>query len=249
MDSQDHHEPPGPDRKAPRSQQDGRRHDRRGRRRRRPLVALQRTACPGPHAPRRPRRRSRARPGSTPHARRPPPSALLHFRPEHLASTPANPRTGPPGRIHPGSPGTARNTHARRPTRGRGPRYPNPRARPQPWIVLDTTRYPLNAEVVDHYTALPQAYTWPLPQFDQLELICYDSAEHPHLGILQAPDGRLFNWGDERRFLTDDLERDRIDSSELATIAFPGAFLEPLRAAAHAVCAHAHDDRLTEADD
>ena len=129
------------------------------------------------------------------------------------------------------------------------PNTQTPEPRPQPWIVLDTTRYPLNAEVVDHYTALPQAYTWPLPQFDQLELICYDSAEHPHLGILQAPDGRLFNWGEERRFLTDDLERDRIDSSELATIAFPGAFLEPLRAAAHAVCAHAHDDRLTEADD
>ena len=121
--------------------------------------------------------------------------------------------------------------------------------RTQPWIVLDTTRYPLNAQVVDHYTALPRPYTWPLPDFDELELICYDSADHPHLGILEAPDGRLFNWGDERRFLIDDLERDQIDSSELATIAFPGAFLEPLRAAAHAVCAQAHDDRRAEADD
>ena len=119
----------------------------------------------------------------------------------------------------------------------------------QSWIVLDPTRYPLNAQVVDHYTALPQAYAWPLPDFNQLELICHDNDEHPHLGILEAPDGRLFNWGDERRFLTDDLERDRIESSELATIAFPGAFLEPLRAAAHAVCAQAHDDRLTETDD
>lgn len=121
--------------------------------------------------------------------------------------------------------------------------------RRQPWIVLDATRYPLNVQVVDHYTALPQPYTWPLPDFDELELICYDSAEHAHLGILEAPDGRLFNWGEERRFLLDDLERDQIDSSELATIAFPGAFLKPLRAAAHAVCAQAHEDRRTEADD
>ena len=125
----------------------------------------------------------------------------------------------------------------------------DPEPRRQRWIVLDTTRYPLNAQVVDHYTALPQAYAWPLPDFDQLELICYDNDEHPHLGILETPDGRLFNWGDERRFLTDDLERDQIDSSELATIAVAGAFLEPLRAAAHAVCAQAHDDRLTEAGD
>ena len=125
----------------------------------------------------------------------------------------------------------------------------DPEPRRQSWIVLDTTRYPLNAQVVDHYTALPQAYAWPLPDFDQLELICYDNDEHPHLGILETPDGRLFNWGDERRFLTDDLERDQIDSSELATIAVAGAFLEPLRAAAHAVCAQAHDDRLTEAGD
>ena len=124
---------------------------------------------------------------------------------------------------------------------------PQPRA--QPWIVLDTSRYPLNAQVVNHYAALPQPYTWPLPEFDELELICYDNAEHPHLGILEAPNGRLFNWGEERHFLIDDLERDQIDSTELATIAFPNAFLEPLRAAAHAVCTQAHEDRQTETDD
>ncbi|MDE0456112.1 MAG: hypothetical protein OXI15_02355 [Chromatiales bacterium] len=122
-----------------------------------------------------------------------------------------------------------------------------PQPRVQPWIVLDNARYPLNLDVVDHYNALPRPYTWPLPDFDQLELICYDNPEHPYLGILQTPDGRLFNWGKERRFLTEDLERDQVDTTEVATIAFPGAFLEPLRAAAHAVCAQAHDDRQADA--
>ena len=53
---------------------------------------------------------------------------------------------------------------------------------------------------------------------------------------MQTADGRLFHWGEERRFLQEHLRADGIDSREIRTVADPGAFMEPLRAAAHAAC-------------
>lgn len=123
-----------------------------------------------------------------------------------------------------------------------------PAPRPQPWIVIDPAAYPLNASIVDHYARLPRPYAWPLPDFDSLELICYDNPDNPHLGLLQTADGRLFHWGDERRFLTEELQRYQIASTEIATIAHPQTFLEPLRAAAHAICALNYLDRQPATD-
>ena len=76
-----------------------------------------------------------------------------------------------------------------------------------------------------------------LPGVDRLELICFHEPGGPaHLAVMQAADGRLFHWGEERRFLQEHLRADGIDSREIRTVADPGAFLEPLRAAAHAAC-------------
>ena len=54
---------------------------------------------------------------------------------------------------------------------------------------------------------------------------------------MQTTDGRLFHWGEERRYLREHLDADRIDSTEIRTVADPRAFMEPLRAAAHGACA------------
>ena len=53
---------------------------------------------------------------------------------------------------------------------------------------------------------------------------------------MQTADGRLFHWGEERRFLHEHLRAGSIDSREIRTLADPGAFMELLRAAAHAAC-------------
>jgi len=54
---------------------------------------------------------------------------------------------------------------------------------------------------------------------------------------MQTADGRLVHWGEERRYLQEHLDADRIDSTEIRTVADPRAFMEPLRAAAQGACA------------
>ena len=112
-----------------------------------------------------------------------------------------------------------------------------PPARTTPWRVIDPGAYSLTPATVALHARLPGAYEWPLPGVDRLELICFHEPGGPgHPSVMQAADGRLFHWGEERRFLEEHLRADGIDSREIRTVADPGAFMEPLRAAAHAAC-------------
>ena len=117
------------------------------------------------------------------------------------------------------------------------PAGPAPPARTTPWRVIDARTYSLTPATVPLYARLPGAYEWPLPAIDRLELICFHRPDEPaHLGIMQTADGRLYHWGEEGRFLQEHLDADSIDSREIRTVADPGAFMQPLRAAAHAAC-------------
>ncbi|MCY3845854.1 MAG: hypothetical protein OXH69_20190 [Acidobacteria bacterium] len=120
---------------------------------------------------------------------------------------------------------------------GPAPPEPAPPARTTPWRVIDPDTYSLTPATVALHARLPGAYEWPLPGVDRLELICFHEPGAPaHLSVMQTADGRLFHWGEERRFLQEHLRADSIDSREIRTVADPGAFMEPLRAAAHATC-------------
>ncbi len=117
------------------------------------------------------------------------------------------------------------------------PPGPAPAARTTPWRVIDAHAYSLTPATIPLYARLPGAYEWPLPAIDRLELICFHRPDGPaHLSVMQAADGQLYHWGEERRFLQEHLDADSIDSREIRTVADPGAFLQPLRAAAHAAC-------------
>ena len=117
------------------------------------------------------------------------------------------------------------------------PPGPAPPARTTPWRVIDADAYSLTPATVPLHARLPGAYEWPLPAIDRLELICFHRPDGPaHLSVMQAADGRLYHWGEERRFLQEHLDADNIDSREIRTVADPGAFMQPLRAAAHAAC-------------
>lgn len=117
------------------------------------------------------------------------------------------------------------------------PPEPEPLARTTPWRVIDPGTYSLTPATVALHARLPGAYEWPLPGVERLELICFHEPGGPaHLSVMQTADGRLFHWGEERRFLQEHLRADGIDSREIRTVADPGAFMEPLRAAAHAAC-------------
>ena len=112
-----------------------------------------------------------------------------------------------------------------------------PPARTTPWRVIDAHAYSLTPATIPLYARLPGAYEWPLPAIDRLELICFHRPDEPaHLSVMQTTDGRLYHWGEERRFLQEHLDADSIDSREIRTVADPGAFMQPLRAAAHAAC-------------
>ena len=120
---------------------------------------------------------------------------------------------------------------------GAEPAEPAPPAQPSPWRVLDADTYSLTPATVPLHARLPGAYEWPLPDVDRLELICFHHPDGPaHLSVMQTADGRLYHWGEERRFLQEHLDAGGIDSREIRTVAGPGAFMEPLRAAAHAAC-------------
>ena len=120
---------------------------------------------------------------------------------------------------------------------GPAPPEPAPPPRTTPWRVLDPGAYSLTPATVPLHARLPGAYEWPLPRVERLELICFHEPDGPaHLSVMQTADGRLFHWGEERRFLQEHLRADGIDSREIRTVADPGAFMEPLRAAAHATC-------------
>ena len=130
---------------------------------------------------------------------------------------PAEPEPAPPGAERPAS---------------------SPPLGPARWAVIDAERYSLTPATVPLYTRLPGAYEWPLPGIERLELICFRKKDEPgHVGIMQTTGGRLFHWGEERRYLQEHLDAGRIDSTEIRTVADPGAFMEPLRAAAHGACA------------
>ncbi len=117
------------------------------------------------------------------------------------------------------------------------PPGPAPPTRSAPWRVIDPDVYSLTLETVSLYAHLPGAYDWPLPDIDRLELICFHAPDGPaHLSVMQATDGRLYHWDEERGFLQAHLDAGRIDSREIRSVADPGAFMEPLRAAAHAAC-------------
>jgi len=117
------------------------------------------------------------------------------------------------------------------------PPEPAPPARTTPWRVIDPAAYSLTPATVALHARLPGAYEWPLPDVERLDLICFHEPGAPaHLSVMQTADGRLFHWGEERRFLQEHLRAGGIDSREIRTVADPGAFLEPLRAAAHAAC-------------
>ena len=117
------------------------------------------------------------------------------------------------------------------------PAEPAPPTRTTPWRVIDPGAYSLTPATVPLHARLPGAYEWPLPGVDRLELICFHEPGGPaHLSVMQTADGRLFHWGEERRFLQEHLRADGIDSREIRTLAHSGAFMEPLRAAAHAAC-------------
>ena len=120
---------------------------------------------------------------------------------------------------------------------GAEPAEPAPPARTSPWRVLDADTYSLTPATVPLHARLPGAYEWPLPAIDRLELICFHKPDGPaHLSVMQTADGRLYHWGEERRFLQEHLDADSIDSREIRTVADSGAFMEPLRATAHAAC-------------
>ena len=120
---------------------------------------------------------------------------------------------------------------------GPAPPQPAPPARTTPWRVIDPAAYSLTPATVALHARLPGAYEWPLQGVDRLELICFHEPGGPaHLSVMQAADGRLFHWGEERGFLQEQLRAHGIDSREIRTAAHPGAFMEPLRAAAHAAC-------------
>lgn len=105
------------------------------------------------------------------------------------------------------------------------------------WRVIDPDAYSLTPATVPLLAHVPGAYKWPPPGVDRLELICFHEPGGPaHLSVMQAADGRLFHWGEERRFLQEHLRAGGFDSREIRTVADPGAFMEPLRAAAHAAC-------------
>ncbi|MCY3843659.1 MAG: hypothetical protein OXH69_08965, partial [Acidobacteria bacterium] len=115
---------------------------------------------------------------------------------------------------------------------GPAPPEPAPPPRTTPWRVLDPGAYSLTPATVPLHARLPGAYEWPLPRVERLELICFHEPDGPaHLSVMQTADGRLFHWGEERRFLQEHLRADGIDSREIRTVADPGAFMEPLRAA------------------
>ena len=117
------------------------------------------------------------------------------------------------------------------------PTAPAPPARTTPWRVIDAHAYSLTPATIPLYARLPGAYEWPLPAIDRLELVCFHKPDEPaHLSVMQAADGRLYHWGEELRFLQEHLDADSIDSREIRTVADPGAFMQPLRAAAHAAC-------------
>ena len=120
---------------------------------------------------------------------------------------------------------------------GPPPPEPAPPARTAPWRVIDPAAYSLTPATVPLHARLPGDYEWPLPGVDRLDLICFHEPGGPaHLSVMQTADGRLFHRGEERRFLQEHLRADGIDSREIRTVAHPGAFMEPLRAAAHAAC-------------
>ena len=84
------------------------------------------------------------------------------------------------------------------------PAGPAPPARTTPWRLIDARTYSLTPATIPLYARLPGAYEWPLPAIDRLELICFHRPDGPaHLGIMQTADGRLYHWGEERRFLQD----------------------------------------------
>ena len=120
---------------------------------------------------------------------------------------------------------------------GPAPPEPAPPTRTTPWRVIDPGAYSLTPATVPLHARLPGAWEWPLPGVGRLELICFHEPDGPaHLSVMQTADGRLFHWGEEHGFLQEHLRADGIDSREIRTVAHPGAFLEPLRAAAHAAC-------------
>ena len=157
------------------------------------------------------------------------PETLVPPRPAAPSPPPTGPEpsTGPepPAEPEPAPPGAERPASS-------------PPFGPAPWAVIDAERYSLTPATVPLYARLPGAYEWPLPGIERLELICFREEDEPgHVGIMQATDGRLFHWGEERRYLQEHLDADRIDSTEIRTVADPNAFMEPLRAAAHGACA------------
>ena len=106
-----------------------------------------------------------------------------------------------------------------------------------PWRVIDPDAYSLTPVTIPLYVHLPGTYEWPLPNVDRLELICiHDPGAPSHLSIMQAADGHLYHWSEERHFLRKHLDASGIDSRDIRTVADPGGFMEPLRAAAHAAC-------------
>ena len=117
------------------------------------------------------------------------------------------------------------------------PAEPAPPPQPSPWRAIDADAFSLTSATVPLHAHLPGAYRWPLPAIDRLELICFHRPDGPaHLAVMQAADGQVYHWAEEFRFLRDHLAAGGIDSREIRTLADPDAFMQPLRAAAHAVC-------------
>ena len=119
-----------------------------------------------------------------------------------------------------------------------------PDSPPEPvWTVIDADRYSIDADTVSLYARLPGPYEWPLPRVDRLTLICFRKEGEPrHIGIMQTADGRLYHWGEERRYLQEHLDATRIDSTEIRTVAAPSGFMQPLRAAVHGACQRSSDE-------
>ena len=117
------------------------------------------------------------------------------------------------------------------------PQDPAPATRTTPWRAIDPGAFSLTPATVSLYAHLPGAYEWPLLAIDGLEVICLQGrGEASHLGIMRTADGRLFHWAEERLFLQEYLDADGSDSGEIRSVAHPGAFMEPIRAAVHAAC-------------
>ena len=169
----------------------------------------------------------------------PPPDAAAPV--ETARALPADPETlAPPRPAAPSPPPTGPEPPAEPEPAPPGAERPasSPPPGPAPWAVIDAERYSLTPATVPLYARLPGAYEWPLPGIERLELICFRKEDEPgHVGIMQTTGGRLFHWGEERRYLQEHLDADRIDSTEIGTVADPNAFMEPLRAAAHGACA------------